>query len=94
LWTITPDASIIKTKPTYRQEVIAMFGRFGIWEIALILVIILIIFGVGKLPQVGGALGKGIRAFKKGQTGEEEDAEEEEVAAAPRKTTRKKAVKS
>ena len=71
-----------------------MFGRFGIWEIALILVIILIIFGVGKLPQVGGALGKGIRAFKKGQTGEEEDAEEEEVAAAPRKTTRKKAVKS
>jgi sec-independent protein translocase protein TatA len=72
-----------------------MFGRFGIWEIALILVIILIVFGVGKLPQVGGALGKGIRAFKKGQTGEEEEAEEEEeVAAAPRKTTRKKAVKS
>ena len=70
-----------------------MFGRFGIWEIALILVIILIVFGVGKLPQVGNALGKGIRAFKKGQTGEE-DEEEEETAAPPRKTTRKKAVKS
>ena len=72
-----------------------MFGRFGIWEIALILVIILIVFGVGKLPQVGSALGKGIRAFKKGQSGDEEgDEEEEEVSAPPRKTTRKRAVKS
>ena len=66
--------------------------RIGPWEIALILVIILIIFGVGKLPQVGGAIGKGIRAFKKGQHGEEE----EEVAAKPqaKKPARKKAVKS
>jgi sec-independent protein translocase protein TatA len=73
-----------------------MFGRFGVWEIALILVIILIVFGVGKLPQVGSALGKGMRAFKKGQSGEVEAEEEEKevVAATPRKTTRKKAVKS
>ncbi len=41
--------------------------RFGPWEIGLILVIILIVFGVGKLPQVGSAMGKTIRAFKKGQ---------------------------
>ena len=48
----------------------------GGWEIGLILVIILIIFGVGKLPQVGGALGKGIREFRKGKEGLfEEDAE-------------------
>jgi sec-independent protein translocase protein TatA len=67
-----------------------MFGKFGIWEIVLILVIILIIFGVGKLPQVGGAIGKGIRAFKKGQAGEEE----EEVTPKPKKSVRKKAVKS
>jgi sec-independent protein translocase protein TatA len=70
-----------------------MFGRFGVWEIVLILVIILIIFGVGKLPQVGGAIGKGLRAFKKGQAGEEE--EEKEVASTkPKKTVRKKATKS
>ena len=50
-----------------------MFRSFGVWEIILILVIILIVFGVGKLPQVGGAIGKGIRAFKKGQSGEEEE---------------------
>ena len=50
-----------------------MFSKFGIWEIALILVIILIIFGVGKLPQVGNAIGKGLRAFKRGQSGEADD---------------------
>lgn len=69
-----------------------MFSRFGIWEIALILVIILIIFGVGKLPQVGGAIGKGLRAFKKGQSGEEveenEEKEEKVVKAKPKKTTK------
>ena len=67
--------------------------RIGHWEIALILVIILIVFGVGKLPQVGGAIGKGLRAFKRGQQGEE--AEEEEVESPkPRKATRKKTAKS
>ena len=49
--------------------------RFGPWEIALILLIVLIVFGVGKLPQVGGAIGKSIRSFKKAQSGEDEDAE-------------------
>jgi sec-independent protein translocase protein TatA len=38
---------------------------FGPWELALILGIVVIVFGVGKLPEVGGALGKGIREFKK-----------------------------
>ena len=67
--------------------------RIGPWEIALILVIILIVFGVGKLPQVGGAVGKGLRAFKKGQQGEE--IEEEEVKSPKtKKTARKKAAKS
>ena len=60
-------------------------------EIALVLVIIMIVFGVGKLPQVGGAIGKGLRAFKKGQRGEDEDELEE---AAPVKPARKKTTKS
>jgi sec-independent protein translocase protein TatA len=47
--------------------------KLGPLEIGLILVIILVVFGVGKLPQVGAAIGKSIRAFKEGQTGEEED---------------------
>ena len=47
--------------------------RMGPLEIGIILVIILIIFGVGKLPQVGDALGKGIRAFRKGQKDDDDD---------------------
>ena len=65
--------------------------HMGPWEIGLIVLIILIVFGVGKLPKVGSALGKGLRAFKKGQAGEEE---EEEASPKPKKTARKKAVKS
>jgi len=38
----------------------------GVWEIAVILVIVLIIFGAGKLPRVMGDLGQGIRNFKQG----------------------------
>ena len=55
--------------------------RLGPLEIGLILVIILIVFGVGKLPQVGGALGKSIRNFKKAQAGEDEEDEKPKVQA-------------
>jgi sec-independent protein translocase protein TatA len=41
-----------------------MFG-IGMPELLIILVIILVIFGAGKLPEIGSALGKGIRGFKK-----------------------------
>ncbi len=65
-----------------------MFGKLGWPEIAIILVIVLIVFGVGKLPQVGGAIGKGLRAFRKGQSGQE-DEEEEESPKLKSKTTKK-----
>jgi len=42
-----------------------MFG-LGTSELMIILVLVLIIFGAGKLPQIGGALGKGLRNFKEG----------------------------
>ena len=41
-----------------------MFG-IGVQELVIILVIVLIIFGAGKLPEIGSALGKGIKNFKK-----------------------------
>lgn len=41
-----------------------MFG-LGTPELLVIMVIVLIIFGAGKLPEIGGAIGKGIKNFKK-----------------------------
>jgi len=41
-----------------------MFG-IGMPELLVIMVIVLIIFGAGKLPEIGGAIGKGIKNFKK-----------------------------
>jgi sec-independent protein translocase protein TatA len=49
-----------------------MFG-IGMPELLIILVIILIIFGAGKLPQIGEGLGKGIRNFKKATTKEPDE---------------------
>lgn len=47
-----------------------MFG-LGFQELLIILIIALIIFGPGRLPQIGSGLGKAIRDFKKGITGDE-----------------------
>ena len=44
----------------------------GPWELILVLVIVLIIFGPGKLPDIGNAVGKGIREFRKASTELEE----------------------
>jgi len=70
-----------------------MFRSFGWPEALIILAVILIVFGVGKLPQVGGALGKGIREFRKGKAGlleaadEDEDEAEEEKPGHKNKTS-------
>jgi len=47
-----------------------MFG-IGPWELAVILFIVLLIFGAGKLPQLGSSLGKGIKNFRSSLKGEE-----------------------
>lgn len=54
------------------MNALLVFGTFGPAELILILVIVLIIFGAGKLPQIGDALGKGIRNFKKASAGDED----------------------
>jgi sec-independent protein translocase protein TatA len=48
-----------------------MFG-FGMPELIVILVIVLVVFGAGRLPEIGGALGKSIRNFKKASEGKDE----------------------
>ena len=49
--------------------------RIGPTELVIILFIILIIFGAGRLPEIGSALGKGIKEFRKGQSGQDEEGE-------------------
>lgn len=45
-----------------------MFGGISIWELSIILVIVLIIFGAGKLPEIGSGIGKAIKNFKSATT--------------------------
>jgi len=48
-----------------------MFG-LGIWELAIILLIVLLLFGGGKIASLGSGVGKGIRNFKRSVSGEDE----------------------
>lgn len=58
-----------------------LIGNFGPWELGFILVILLIIVGPGKLPQVGQSIGKAIQNFKKAR--EEDDKKELQIAKDP-----------
>jgi sec-independent protein translocase protein TatA len=48
----------------------------GIWQVVLVLVIVLILFGAGKLPKVMGDIAKGVKNFKSGLKDEDEDGKE------------------
>lgn len=49
-----------------------MFGKFGLLEIAVIVGIVLLLFGARRLPEIGSGLGRAIRNFKEGVTGRDE----------------------
>jgi sec-independent protein translocase protein TatA len=57
------------------MPVAAGIGPFGVPELLIIAFIIILIFGVGRLPEVGGALGKGIREFRKSSKDDAGDAD-------------------
>jgi sec-independent protein translocase protein TatA len=61
-----------------------MFGSLGFTEMILILFIVLIVFGAGKLPQLGEGIGKAIKGFKK--SSQEADAIEPEAQATQQQT--------
>ena len=48
-------------------------GRIGFTEVLLIALVIVVLFGAKKLPEIGSALGKAIREFKKASQGAEDD---------------------
>jgi len=66
-----------------------MFKSIGVPELIIILVIIIIFFGVGKLPQVGESIGKAIRSFKKAQS--DDDNQNVPAKTGTKKTDQKKA---
>ncbi|MFL7812454.1 MAG: twin-arginine translocase TatA/TatE family subunit [Anaerolineales bacterium] len=47
--------------------------RFGGWELVIVLVIVVLVFGVGRISKIGGELGSGIKAFKEGLQGDDEE---------------------
>ena len=51
----------------------AGIGGLGPWELGIVLVIVLIVFGAGKLPGIGSSLGEAIKNFKKAMKGEEKE---------------------
>lgn len=53
-----------------------MIPQLSFTEILLILLLVLLLFGAGKLPEVGRSLGEGIKNFKKAISGEEEKVKE------------------
>jgi len=50
---------------------------FGWQELLIILVIVMVLFGVGRISKIAGELGTGIRSFKEGLEGDEEEGEDE-----------------
>ena len=56
-------------------------GPLGIPEIVAILLIIMLIFGARRLPEIGASLGRGIRTFKSAVTGEDDKSREENQQA-------------
>lgn len=59
-----------------------MIGGFGATELIIILVIVLVLFGVGRISKIAGEMGSGIRAFKDGIQGDEEEEDDGENSEA------------
>ncbi len=50
-----------------------MLRNFSGWEILIVLAIVLLLFGVGRISKIGGELGSGIRSFRKGLKGDDDN---------------------
>lgn len=56
-------------------------GSFSIWHWLIVLVVVLLLFGAGKIPRLMGDMAKGVKAFKQGMKDEDEGKAEEEKKA-------------
>lgn len=60
------------------DRMFGLIGNFGPWEMALILVVVLLIFGPGKLPRIGESMGKALNNFKKARQEDEDGPEDKQ----------------
>ncbi|HEX6202875.1 MAG TPA: twin-arginine translocase TatA/TatE family subunit [Thermoanaerobaculia bacterium] len=63
------------------------FGPFGVQELLLVLVILVLMFGATKLPQIGRGIGEGIRNLKAGLKSDDEQARLDEQRAEEKSRT-------
>jgi sec-independent protein translocase protein TatA len=59
-------------------------GQFGAPELIILLVIVIVLFGVGRIGKIAGELGSGIRAFREGLKGNEEEKNKKDDADKPK----------
>jgi len=62
-----------------------MFGNLGFSEILMLMVLFLLVFGAKRLPEIGSAMGKGIREFKKSMREVQDEIERPEPPPEPRR---------
>jgi len=65
------------------MPLLAGLGPLGVPELLIIAFIVILVFGVGRLPEVGGALGKGIREFRKSANDDDKPSTDASVSAPP-----------
>ncbi len=82
-----PGAPVLGREDGLEVTMLAFIGGLGPWELGIILTIVLIVFGAGKLPQVFEAFGKGIKSFRDAQRDDAIDVE-------PRKSLEEDAVEA
>jgi sec-independent protein translocase protein TatA len=65
---------------TFRENpaILGFMGNISIWEILLLLLVLLLVFGPKRLPEMGRSLGRGMREFKDSITGKGKDEDEDE----------------
>ncbi len=74
-------------EPSKKELAMPFFGRIGPLELIIILVIVMIIFGVGRLTDIGAALGNSIREFRRASSDDASENGAESKEGAKQKTT-------
>lgn len=78
-----PAFSAGRQGATANRYALPMPFGIGIWELLILLLVLLLVFGPKRLPEMGRQLGKGMREFKDSVSGKDDDGTVDEVAELP-----------